>query len=90
MCNDLLRVKYLRTASCHNGSESFATRKLTRPIWPSLEAPTETTMVAAETREGATTAMMATEEAAKNFMVTVLNVNEPGMDDTVEEASEAR
>ena len=69
LCNDLLRVKHLREASCNNGSDSFATRKPTRPVWPPLEAPTETAKVAAATGEGAKAAMMATEEVAKNFMV---------------------
>lgn len=74
LCSDLLRVKPLRGASC-NGSDrscAFATRKPTRPGWPSLLAPTKTVILTAETSEGAKAARMATEEAAENFMV--LNV----------------
>ena len=76
LCSDLLRCKRLGGASC-NGSDTscaFTKRKPTRP----LLAPTTTVMLAAETREGAKAATMATEEAAENFMV--LNVNELGMD----------
>jgi hypothetical protein len=72
-CKDLLRVKCLNN-NRSDRSWAFATRKLTRPITPSLLAPTLMVMVAAETREEAKAAMMATEEAAENFMV--LNVNE--------------
>ena len=78
-CNDLLRIKFLRRVSCEGSDRScaFAMRKPTRPGWPSWPAPTKTVWLTAETREGAKVAMMATEEAAENFMV--LNVNELGM-----------
>jgi len=43
-----------------------------RPGVPSWPAPTKTVMLAAETREGAKAAMVATTEAVESFMV--LNV----------------
>ena len=74
-CNDRLRVKFLRRVSYKGTDRSCASamRKPTRPIWPSLPAPTVTVKFAADTREGAKAAMVATKEAAENFMV--LNVN---------------
>jgi len=70
---NLLRVKPLmaQVAIGQTGGGAFVMRKLTRPIVPSLLAPTMTVISAAETREGARAAMTAS-TAVESFMV--LNV----------------